>query len=254
VTSITLPDGTRPGNLSSNVAGELRRRLRADGAKVGDPLPSIAVLARRHGIAPSTMREVLRQLQATGVVTIRHGSGVFVGPRVNAVMFTDHYGGGLSTDVLRDLLEARLLLEPRLAASAATSRTDQHLHSLRSDLRHVRVLIDGGDSIEGELTRINMAFHWHIAVATGNSVLAEIMQSLVATHEADQREILRIHANTATDLGDHEAILSAIAEGNGEAARNLMQTHLETILGTVSSEYQPTPSPEPGTLWEGQES
>ncbi|AHH17606.1 transcriptional regulator, GntR family [Nocardia nova SH22a] len=63
---------------SRQVANELRRAITSGELAPGDQLPSERALAESHGVARNTAREAIRILAEEGLVTARHGKGVFV--------------------------------------------------------------------------------------------------------------------------------------------------------------------------------
>ncbi|SEQ92225.1 GntR family transcriptional regulator [Streptomyces sp. yr375] len=63
---------------SRRIAEELRAAIEAGRLAPGDKLPSERALAQQYGAARNTAREAIRILSEAGLVTARHGSGVFV--------------------------------------------------------------------------------------------------------------------------------------------------------------------------------
>ncbi|MEU9329497.1 GntR family transcriptional regulator [Streptomyces canus] len=63
---------------SRRIAEDLRRQIESGEWSPGDKLPSERVLAERYGAARNTAREAIRILAEQGLVTAKHGSGVFV--------------------------------------------------------------------------------------------------------------------------------------------------------------------------------
>lgn len=77
---MTPSDSSRSPNRppSRRIAEELRAAIEAGQLAPGDKLPSERVLAQQYGAARNTAREAIRLLAEEGLVTARHGSGVFV--------------------------------------------------------------------------------------------------------------------------------------------------------------------------------
>jgi GntR family transcriptional regulator, transcriptional repressor for pyruvate dehydrogenase complex len=73
-------------SLSDALTERVLGLIRDDGLQAGDRLPSARALAERFAVATPTLREVLRRLQATGAVEIRHGSGVYVGETMSRLL------------------------------------------------------------------------------------------------------------------------------------------------------------------------
>ncbi|MER7956859.1 GntR family transcriptional regulator [Streptomyces sp. NPDC096030] len=63
---------------SRRIAEDLRRQIESGELRSGDKLPSERALAERYGAARNTAREAVRLLAEQGLVTAKHGSGVFV--------------------------------------------------------------------------------------------------------------------------------------------------------------------------------
>jgi GntR family transcriptional regulator len=63
---------------SRRIAEDLRAAIKAGHLTPGEKLPSERTLAERYGAARNTAREAIRLLAEEGLVTVRHGSGVFV--------------------------------------------------------------------------------------------------------------------------------------------------------------------------------
>src|SRR5262245_27048836 len=67
-----------PPDLSAEVAIQIAGLIRDEQLRPGDRLPPVRALAKRLDVSPSTLREALRRLQATGRIELRHGSGTYV--------------------------------------------------------------------------------------------------------------------------------------------------------------------------------
>ncbi|HEX2316566.1 MAG TPA: FCD domain-containing protein [Thermomonospora sp.] len=222
-------DVTRP-SLSDTLTERLLDLIRSGGLRPGDRLPSARELSQRFAVTTPTLREALRRLEATGAVQMRHGSGIYVGSDLERVVIPNPNVRRLQGDQLRQLLDARLLIEPPLAALAARRADPADLARLRSVLEEAGGFLDGRDA---ELHEANMAFHRAAARAAGNAVLDEVVDSLLTVHASEQREILRLFDDRVRDYDEHQAILHAIERGDAHAAEELMRTHLADVKGVV---------------------
>lgn len=79
------PQGS--ATASRQVAAALRRAIEAGEYQPGDKLPSERELAAIHEVARNTAREAIRQLAESGLVTPRHGRGVFVRAKPRLMRF-----------------------------------------------------------------------------------------------------------------------------------------------------------------------
>jgi GntR family transcriptional repressor for pyruvate dehydrogenase complex len=214
--------------------------LKESGFQPGDRLPSVTALAERFGVAPPTMREALRGLQALGFLHFRHGSGVYVREPLERVIVSNPYSGRLETDVILDLIDARLLIEPHLAALAATRATKDELAEVERLLARADESLSGQDEV---LSEVNLDFHRGIARLSGNAVLAQTIDSLVELYAPEQLIILQVYDNRAHDAREHHAVLDAIRAGQPEQAAAQMREHLTGVRAVVEERLRTRPKP-----------
>lgn len=202
----------------------------------GDHFESVRSLAERFKVAVPTVREALRRLEATGAVELRHGSGVYVGPHVGRLVLANPLATIPSADRLVELLQARALIEPPVAALAARNRTDADLEQLDGHLAAAAELIAAGD--HARLAGVNMDFHRTLAQAAGNATLAEVVESVTVVNVREQLQILHIHGDRQTDLDEHRAILDAVRSADPELAERLTREHLDGVLAVIHQRAQ----------------
>ncbi|GAB2558315.1 FadR/GntR family transcriptional regulator [Kribbella endophytica] len=202
----------------------------------GDQFESVRSLADRFKVAVPTVRETLRRLEATGAVELRHGSGVYVGPHIGRLVLANPLAPTPSADRLVELLQARVLIEPPVAALAAQVRSAAALDRMGTDLAAAAELIAVGDHVR--LAEVNMDFHRNLAQASGNATLAEVVESVTVVNVREQLEILHIHGDRQTDLVEHQAILAAVRAGEVELAERLTREHLGGVLAVINERIQ----------------
>jgi GntR family transcriptional repressor for pyruvate dehydrogenase complex len=207
------------------------RRLSA-----GDQFESVRSLADRFKVAVPTIREALRRLEATGAVELRHGSGVYVGQHIGRLILANPLAPIPSGDRLVELLQARALIEPPVAALAAQARTDAALERMDAHLAAAAELVDSGD--HARLAEVNMDFHRSLAQASGNATLAEVVESVTVVNVREQLAILHIHGDRQADLEEHRAILEAVRAGDAELAERLTREHLDGVLAVIHERAQ----------------
>jgi GntR family transcriptional regulator, transcriptional repressor for pyruvate dehydrogenase complex len=217
-------------SLSDALIGRVVDLIRTEGLGPGDRLPSARVLAERFAVATPTIREALRQLQATGAIDIRHGSGMYVNAALDRVVIANPNLPTLDAERLAELLDARLLVEPYLAGLAARHRSPATTAALRRSLDAAEQHLAGDDT---RLHEANMAFHRAVATASGHRILHEVLDSLLSVHAGEQREILHIFDDRSRDHEEHRSVLAAIEAGSEERARRLMRRHLEDVADVV---------------------
>jgi GntR family transcriptional repressor for pyruvate dehydrogenase complex len=190
-------------------------------------------------VTTPTLREALRRLEATGAVELRHGSGIYVGASLERIVLPNPNVRGLRSGQLDELLEARLLIEPPVAALAARRAGEAERAALRAELETAATHLEGDDARLHEST---MRFHRAIVRAAGNHVLGEVVDSLLAVHAAEQRAILQIFDDRVRDHQEHRAVLAAIENGDPAAAEEHMRAHLADVKSVVVQRLQPPES------------
>lgn len=217
-------------DLSMELAMGVVSMISEDGLAAGQAIPALRPLAERFGVAVPTMREALRRLEGLGMLEFRHGSGIYVGANADRMVLANVLAPRPSRGQLVQLLEARLLIEPPIAALAAQVRDAEGLARLEASLDDAHQCLRTGDD---KLWTVNIDIHRAVAATTGNQVLAETLDSLALVHAQDQREILLVHGDAELDHTEHQRIVEYIAAGDSEAARVAMHQHLEDVLRVI---------------------
>lgn len=219
----TPPEPPRPTRASDVVVQHIKGMVLAGQLRAGQRLPSEKELARQFGLSRVTVRDALRVLEAEGFVRIRLGArgGVFVsvpGPQQVTASLANLLRVNRAS--LRALAEARLLLEPEVAALAAQRARPGDLQAMRTAVEEARQRKDP------YFIPHSVRFHTALSEASGNPVLVCALASFWALfHEALAR-LLPDDGMAARAVEDHQAILDAVASRDPDRARALMREHL----------------------------
>jgi GntR family transcriptional repressor for pyruvate dehydrogenase complex len=221
---MTKPDSERTASLSERLADGLLDLIAEERLVPGDPLPTVRNLAARFGVTPPTIREALRRLQATDAVQLRHGSGVYVGAGVLRTLMPNPNSAPIQDEQILYLIEARLAIEPSIAALAAEHRTPDHLVTLESAV----------DTALQQDARPRLNFHRELASASGNPVLFEVVDSLLAVRRREQHVLRRMIHDRSRDRDQHRAIFAAIRDSDPVAAADLTRQHLTELRDSTA--------------------
>ena len=187
-------------------------------------------MARRFGVGAPTVREALRKLETVGVVSMRHGSGVYVNKDDNALLVSNPvFDGTVSKKLLLDLIEARIPIEIQSASLAAKHATDTQLREM------ARLLGVAGEHLNDDavLNPTNLSFHRQIAVASGNTVILQILDVVSSVFQREQRIILDIFGSRAQDHAEHMGIYEALCAHDETLAVDRMRAHLEGVRAAL---------------------
>ena len=221
----------RTPSLSERIADGIVALIRTDGLQPGDPLTSSRELARYFDVTTPTVREALRRLEATDVIRFRHGSGTYVGDGLRRRLMANPHIGVTDIGSVLELVQARIVLEPSIAATAAAQRTDEHLAALDRASDNALRPQRGNE-------RPDVHFHVALAAATGNPLLTETVQALLHVRRADQVAIRHEYADRERDHAEHLDILTALRDQDPVAAAELTRTHLTSIYDTIAARAQ----------------
>ena len=108
-------------SLPQKISEDIIALILEENLQPGDKLPNETILSERLNVGRSSIREAMKLLASRNIVTIRQGSGTYIA--ASPGMVEDPLGFtfiGNKQKLINDLLEVRFLLEPSIAAMAAT--------------------------------------------------------------------------------------------------------------------------------------
>jgi DNA-binding FadR family transcriptional regulator len=189
-----------------------------------------------YGVGRGTLREALRYLEMQGVITIRPGPGG--GPTVSRPG-PRHLARNLSIPLefararFRAIVETRSLIEPAVAAAAATRIDAEHLEEMRQSLERLRA--HPGD-IEVFLSE-NTHFHDLMAWSSGNTVFGYLLSSLEWISDGTAMGVQYPLWAQKVVAKAHQRIYEAIASGDAERARHEQASHLAEYVRYLEDRY-----------------
>lgn len=205
----------------------LRAFIREGGYQSNQRLPPERDLALRLGLPRNRLRETLAMLERAGEVWRHVGRGTFVGAPRNEFDLSDATAIARLTNPF-EVIEARLLLEPKMAAIAASRATEADLARMEDCVRKGRLSPDGAVSQKyGDL------LHRTIAQATRNNLLLSLFEMIYAVREATTWGRLKPALLTKTRLekqwNEHGAVVRAIRERDSPATAQIMRQHIDDV-------------------------
>ncbi len=189
--------------------------------EIGSKLPNEFELGQIFDVGRSTIREAVKSLATKGILEVRRGDGTYV--QSHMTLTEDPLGLSKLDDKYKlalELFEVRLMLEPEIAASAATHATEEDKEALKKLCDTTEGLyLMGKDHIPSDVS-----FHTFIGKCSKNRVvemLLPIINTAVMTFaNLTHRSLMQETIDT------HRAITDAIIAGDAVGAKCAMMMHL----------------------------
>ena len=216
--------------LPERIASRLVSLIAERHLRPGDKLPSERDLAAAMQVSRPSLREALRALAMLNIVEIRQGSGTYV-TSLRPEVLVEHFDFVFALDdaTFAELLETRKMLEPSLAAAAATHATEEDLERLRAWKARSAECADDPDAF----LAADLELHQIITEAAHNQIMARFMDSLTRLGTASRRRTGALPGVQTQSLQDHQAIVDALLRRDPEAAAAMMRRHLENIQSSL---------------------
>ncbi|WP_299621772.1 GntR family transcriptional regulator [uncultured Tateyamaria sp.] len=176
----------------------------APGTKLGED-----ELAEIYGVSRTVVRAALQTLSHIKLIDIRRNRGASV--------------ASPSTTEAHEVFEARELLEPRTARSAAKRATPADITRLERHINDEHAALAASDP--GRALHLSGLFHTEIARIADQATIAGFIETLVARSSL----IIALYWRRESALCEkhaHHALVQALADQNEDQAEQLMRSHL----------------------------
>ncbi|MBN6888232.1 GntR family transcriptional regulator, transcriptional repressor for pyruvate dehydrogenase complex [Cytobacillus horneckiae] len=212
------------------IAEQIEQYILTKNLQIGDRLPPERELANLFNSSRTSVREALRKFEIKGVLEIKQGSGTYIKsldqliPARN-VTSTIHHADHTN---IYEMLDLRRILEVECAAMASSRATSVDLARIRATL----LMMEEADSDEAGL-QSDLNFHLSIVEASHHTVFIQLIASLTE----HMKETIRVtRTNRLADpsriqgtINEHKEIYVAIATGESEKAKMLMEEHITRV-------------------------
>ena len=226
-------EAVRKTKVYEKVAEQIQRLIRDGLLKPGDMLPPERELAETFQVSRSSLRDAIRALELMGMVEARQGEGTIVRePSGEAVASPLTAVLLQQREFVSELLELRGMIEPTLAARAATHADADDLAHLEDILRRQKEKVDRGELAIEE----DSEFHDRIARASNNKVVLQVVDVFMDLLRESRKQSLQVEGRLQKSLMSHQQILRAIARHDAAAAENAMRRHIQEIEAIVLPE------------------
>jgi DNA-binding FadR family transcriptional regulator len=213
--------------LTDEAIEKIKQMIVSGRVRPGEKLPREADLAAELGLSRNSLREAVKALSLINVLDVRQGDGTYttsLAPSLllEALSFIVDFH---RDDTVLEFLEVRRILEPAATALAALRMSPE-------DQAELSKLLDAAtvDSPVDDFVAADLEFHKKIAIGSGNSVLASLVDnmSMPTVRARVWRGMTQPHAQERT-LAEHRAICQAIMSRDPELARSWATAHISGI-------------------------
>jgi GntR family transcriptional regulator, rspAB operon transcriptional repressor len=195
----------RKAPAMARVYEDVKRDLLDGAIRPGERIPDAEICARL-GVSRTPVREALLSLEREGLVRIVPRQGYFAA-EISA------------TDIL-DAYDVRFVIEPIVAAMAATKITDAELEEVRA---LAQISADESDAGLARAIELNKEFHLRIAQISGNArmvrMMSEVLDVLGRLALVDLRQYRSVESWSAEHLGIVDALAAHDPAAAAEAVR-----------------------------------
>ena len=210
-------DSSTTRSIADTLTSDIVAHRLQPGAKLGEQK-----LATQFGVSRTLIRQALFQMAQNRLIRMEPARGAFV--------------AAPSALEAQQVFAVRRMLEAGLVRSFITSATAQHIATLRAHVAQEQAAVLGGDV--ARRTVLLGDFHVCMAQLLGNTVLAEMLQELLARCALIT---LLYQSASAADRSnvEHSAIVDALEAGDEALALQRMDTHLQHVQESLSFNTPP---------------
>ena len=213
--------------LYEQIVSQIEQSIQSGQLKPGDQLPPERELAEQLGVSRTAVREAIKTLREKGLVQAYAGRGTFI-TKVTSHPIRQSFGWVTRIDQAegqRHLVEVREILEPEIAARAATRATAKHLATMREAVEAMDAAgLDALSFIEADLD-----FHLALAEAAENPIILTLIDSIVGLLREQRMRTFEVPGGPSRGQFHHRRIFDAIERRDPGAAREAMRHHLEQV-------------------------
>ena len=220
-------------------AEQIAEKVRIGELRAGDKLPGERALAAQMEISRPTLREAIAVLVEAGLLLVRRGpgGGMFVASDVVPVELV-RQRSSMRLGEVASVLEARRLLEPRVAQLAAVRAGEDDFAALERSIEAMRRIVAAGygPADEDRFLQLDVQFHLALARATGNPTVETLMRALIRQLEIARDMAMHAPAVPGWTIDIHERTLAAVRSGDVAEVEAVMDEHLGQLERTWEKE------------------
>jgi len=217
----------RTSRLYEQIVQQVEESIHKGALKPGNQLPPERELAHQFGVSRTAVREAVKALREKGLVEAYPGRGTFV---------TDGTSHAIRQSLDRMirigqpegstyLAEVREILEPEIAALAATRADAEDLTSMHEAVS----IMDKAKRDSDAFIEADLDFHLALAEAAANPLILSLIDSIVGLLREQRLRIFQVEGGPERGQYHHKRIMEAIERHDPLGAREAMKAHLRQV-------------------------
>lgn len=212
--------------LYNEIVEYIQEMIRGGEFRVGGRIPPERSLARRFGVSRNCIRQAIQALSEKGILESRRGAGTYVcAPDRTVPIDSLTPPVEIQKDLVRDIIQFRIMLEPQIAALAATRITSEELDRLKiiaCDQDRRNLAGDDDSSLDAE-------FHLLLAKASRNRIVQRVVGMMNEIINESRSEPLQSEERRRASVIGHIRIIDAMEKGDPRMACQAMKDHLLSV-------------------------
>jgi DNA-binding FadR family transcriptional regulator len=230
------PESSRSASVVDQVVSALGRDIAEGVWKPDKTLPTEPEIAHRFGVGRNAVREAVKILAAKGLVRTERRAGTIVrpescwnllDPQVVSWMLS---AMGNKDNLLDELSELRSIVEPAVAALAAT-------HASAKETLRICEAYDQMERLSDEAPKVidaDVLFHQLLFEATHNRLLVALVPAFSLLLRTNFEISVRAGKPASRNLKEHRQIADAISRRDPEAAQRATRKLLAKNAGEIA--------------------
>ncbi|HEY3143275.1 MAG TPA: GntR family transcriptional regulator [Acidimicrobiales bacterium] len=199
-----------------SVANRLRDDILAGVFPPGERLIELQ-LCERYDVGRAAIRSALVELDAQGLVRRETNRGATV--------------RRITVGEAVEITEARLALEGLVARRAAERATAADRKELKALIKDMATAVKAND--KRTYARLNRTLHAALPRIARHQVAEDLIANLRNRPVHHQFQLAAMPGRAAESLAQHRGIVTAVVDGDGDAAEKAMAAHLESVIDAL---------------------
>lgn len=224
-------------SLKDQAVGRIEKYIIQHRLKAGDRLPPERKMATDFNISRTVIRDAVNTLNGLGILQVKHRSGIFVAD-VNGETVARQLSSLLTLNrhLAKNLFQVREVLETSTAGWAAENCDESDIAELDllAEETNQILLAENNLMLFGELDR---KFHLCVARISKNTIVLDLMQSLLTYLAAFSRHTHSIPGRILESARQHKATINAIREHDVQGAKRAMELHLASVYNDLENAW-----------------